>query len=118
MTEVIDKIVIAASKMHINGIVHGDFKWVNILITRDKEVYFIDLDQLKCYETPFIKGIYKDLTRFHRFALEMEAEDLSVKHFFPKYLMNMPAAVTSRINLNKIYNDAKKDWIQKGCRKL
>jgi tRNA A-37 threonylcarbamoyl transferase component Bud32 len=102
---------------HLSGAVHGDLKWSNILLQRkndDLNFYFIDLDHAKLNNMPQRRGIIKDLTRFYRYGLELDAEDWVNTNFFSEYLRLIPQEIRKKIHLSSIKNHAWNDWIKKG----
>lgn len=106
---------------HMAGAVHGDLKWSNILLQESygaRKFFFIDLDQAKLYSRPKIKGIIKDLVRFHRYGLELGAQEWVESKFFPEYLAALPVELRAKIDLEHIKNTSLRIWRKKGSRKL
>ena len=109
------------SEWHLKGVVHGDLKWPNILVQRTGEGYrffLIDLDQARFYAAPSIRGIIKDLKRFYRFGLEVDAEDWVESEFFPAYRAFIPEEIRIKIDFDEIKQRATEDWIKKGRKML
>jgi len=109
------------AEWHLSGAVHGDLKWSNILLQNSDdryEFFLIDLDQSKLYSAPSIRGIVKDLKRFYRYSLELNAEEWVKSSFFPAYSSLLPDNIRSRIDLTSIVNRARKEWIRKGERRI
>jgi hypothetical protein len=106
---------------HISGAVHGDLKWPNILFQKKTGTYgcfLIDLDQARMFSSPYIKGIKKDLERFYRFGLQLGAEQWVEAEFFPEYVSFITDKIKERINLDSVKNNATKEWIRKGRKRL
>ena len=109
------------AEWHLSGAVHGDLKWSNILVQKSgKELNFflVDLDQTKLYQLPNVKGIRKDLARFYRYGLELNAEAWVLKEFLPAYSWSIPARLKDEIDFAFIEAKAKADWEKKGRRSL
>lgn len=106
---------------HIEGAVHGDLKWSNIMLQNNADrtsIYFIDLDQTKLYSTPNIRGIIKDLSRFYRYGLELGAEEWVSSEFFPAYIDMLPALIKNKVDLVNVKEKASKNWDKKKRRKI
>lgn len=58
------------SKIHEHGIIHGDFNTENVVITKDKKIYFIDAIYTPSFEfnnsdrIKYSQNIYQDISRF------------------------------------------------------
>ena len=108
------------SRWHMAGAVHGDMKWHNILVKNlagERKYFLVDLDQAKVYERPRIKGIMKDLARFYRSGLEMDARDWVETDFLPLYIGMIDPKIRSRLNLNAVRKKALKMWDEKRSKK-
>lgn len=109
------------AKWHAAGAVHGDLKWSNIMLQEDtagSRFFLVDLDQTKLYSTPNMKGVMKDLARFYRYSLELDAEEWVRTEFIPAYIINIPDHMKHKIDLLYVRNKAKSDWERKGRRSL
>lgn len=109
------------AKWHVAGAVHGDLKWSNIMLQENTfglTFFLVDLDQTKLYRSPKIKGVMKELARFYRYSLELDAEEWVQKEFIPAYMENIPDHMKNKIDLLYIRNKAKSDWEKKGRRSL
>ena len=118
--ELLQQLARTITEWHLQGAVHGDLKWPNILVQNKENGYalfFIDLDQSRLYASPSIAGIIKDLKRFYRFGLEMGAETWVESEFFPAYIAFIPDKIKTKIDLISIKNAALKEWINKGSKK-
>lgn len=105
------------ARWHMEGAVHGDLKWPNILLQEEENgqrFFFVDLDQAKLYDKPNIKGIIKDLLRFYRAGLEFGKDEWVNLQFFPEYMAALPDEIKKRIDLDYIKNKAVKEWDRKG----
>ena len=119
--DLLQKLAQTIAEWHLQGAVHGDLKWPNILVQKRDGSYgffLIDLDQSRLYAVPCIKGIKKDLKRFYRFGLEIGAEQWVEAEFFPEYIKCIPDAIKPGIDFADIRNKALKDWIRKGSKRL
>jgi Lipopolysaccharide kinase (Kdo/WaaP) family len=119
--ELVSRLAETIALWHISGAVHGDLKWPNILVQKNPGTYvcfLIDLDQARMFSSPYIKGIEKDLERFYRFGLQLGAEQWVEAEFFPEYISFIPDKIMQRINLDSVKNNATKEWIRKGRKRL
>lgn len=107
----------AVASWHLAGAGHGDLKWSNILVEKAGEgynFYFIDLDRSELGTAPSPGMIRKDLTRFYRYGLELNAGEWVKSLFFPKYLSIIPDHLRSEIPLTDITKRAYSEWVRKG----
>lgn len=119
--ELVRQLAETISRWHLSGAVHGDLKWPNILVQKKLGTYgcfLIDLDQARMFSSPYIKGIRKDLERFYRFGLQLGAEQWVEAEFFPEYVSLIRDKIKPRINLDSVKNNATKEWIKKGRKRL
>jgi hypothetical protein len=119
--ELVSQLAETIACWHLSGAVHGDLKWPNILVQKTPGTYgcfLIDLDQARMYSSPYIKGIRKDLERFYRFGLQLGAEQWVEAEFFPEYVSFITDKIEPRINLDSVKNNATKEWIRKGRKRL
>jgi len=73
------------AQFHLSGALHGDLKWENIIIKKDKP-YLLDLDQARLHEKGIhVRGIKKDLFQFYRFGLSLGKKDWMDELFIPSY---------------------------------
>jgi tRNA A-37 threonylcarbamoyl transferase component Bud32 len=115
--ELLQRLAETIARWHLAGAVHGDLKWPNILMQKNKGEYsflLIDLDQSKMYPSPCINGIVKDLKRFYRFGLELGAETWVENEFFPEYFNRIPERIKNKIDLHSLQRKAYREWIRKG----
>jgi hypothetical protein len=118
--ELVQQLARTIAEWHLNNVIHGDLKWPNILLQDNGHAYtffLIDLDQVRIFQKPSIKGIIKDLTRFYRFGLEIGAEQWVDAEFFPEYMACIPDHIKREIDFTMIKDTARKDWIKKGQRR-
>lgn len=118
--EIVKSIASALADWHLKGTVHGDLKWQNILVNSDQngyKVYFVDLDQVRIYSKPDIKGIMKDIVRFYRFSFEIGVDEWVKKEFFDSYIEIVYSKVKGHLNYDDITNRAYREWIEKGSKK-
>ncbi len=107
------------AKWHSAGVVHGDMKWPNVVVRQEDDVYeffLVDLDQARLHDKPRIRGIEKDLSRFYRDGLELDAEDWVVSSFLPAYFDAMPRAIKTKIDMDSARNRAYREWERRGKR--
>lgn len=119
--EIAQQLSLMIANWHLNGAVHGDLKWSNILVKENGSTYtffLVDLDQSKLYHRPSLKGIRRDLRRFYRYALELGAESWADNAFIPAYRSALPDKINSSIDIERIKNEARKEWEEKGQRRL
>lgn len=117
----LERLARTIAEWHLNGAVHGDLKWPNILVHRDSggwRFFLIDLDQARLYSTPSVSGIINDLRRFYRFGLEAEAEGWVESEFFPAYRALIPDEMKKKISFDAIKQKATEEWIKKGRKRL
>jgi tRNA A-37 threonylcarbamoyl transferase component Bud32 len=119
--EILPALARATAGWHLAGAVHGDMKWPNILVKKSEEgytVFFVDLDQSKMYRVPSVKGMEKDLKRFFRFGIEVGSEGLIDTGFFPEYMQSIPESLRHKIDLQRVREDAYRQWQKKGQKRL
>jgi hypothetical protein len=119
--ELVSRLAETIARWHLSGAVHGDLKWPNILVQKKTGTYgcfLIDLDQAGMFSSPYIKGIRKDLERFYRFGLQLGAEQWVEAEFFPEYISFITDKIKQRITLDSVKNNATKEWIRKGRKRL
>jgi RIO-like serine/threonine protein kinase len=119
--ELVRQLAETIARWHLSGAVHGDLKWPNILVQKKPGTYgcfLIDLDQARMFSSPYIKGIEKDLERFYRFGLQLGAEQWIEAEFFPEYISFITDKIKLRIDLDSVKNNATKEWIRKGRKRL
>ncbi len=119
--EIAAQLSLMIANWHVNGAVHGDLKWSNILVQENGSTYtffLVDLDQSKLYHRPSLKGIRRDLRRFYRFGLEVGAEDWVESEFFSAYRACLPGDLKSHLDLTSIKSQALSDWKKKGKKKI
>jgi len=75
------------ANMHNSGVSHGDLKWPNILVHKEKnELWFVDLDSAQLYgQSPSIKAAARDLARFLLSAQEAGIEEAILERFLNEY---------------------------------
>lgn len=119
--ELVRQLAETIARWHLSGAVHGDLKWPNIFVQKKLGTYgcfLIDLDQARMFSSPYIKGIRKDLERFYRFGLQLGAEQWVEAEFFPEYVSFIRDKIKPQINLDSVKNNAAKEWIKKGQKRL
>jgi hypothetical protein len=119
--ELVSRLAETIARWHLSGAVHGDLKWPNILVQEISGTYgcfLIDLDQARIFSSPYIKGIEKDIERFYRFGLQLGAEQWVEAEFFPEYISFITDKIKLRIDLDSVKNNATKEWIRKGRKRL
>jgi tRNA A-37 threonylcarbamoyl transferase component Bud32 len=62
LTPALDDLIEQLARLHIGGLVHGDFKWGNLLLMRGEQNWLVDLDSLR-RARPGRSGA-RDLARF------------------------------------------------------
>jgi hypothetical protein len=119
--ELVRQLAEMIARWHLSGAVHGDLKWPNILVQKKLGTYgcfLIDLDQAGMFSSPYMKGIRKDLERFYRFGLQLGAEQWVETEFFPEYISFIRDRIKPGINIDSVKNNAAKEWIRRGRKRL
>lgn len=104
------------ARFHNAGAVHGDMKWHNMLVKNAggaREYFFVDLDQSKVHKKIRLNGIKKDLTRFYRCGLEMNAKEWVENDFFSLYMSLIDPSIRGRLDLSSIRESARRQWRKK-----
>jgi tRNA A-37 threonylcarbamoyl transferase component Bud32 len=119
--ELVKELAQTIAGWHLNGAVHGDLKWPNILVQKNDggyKVFLTDLDHSRLYSAPSIQGIIKDLKRFYRFGLETGAADWVESEFFTAYAAFVPDGIKTKISFPDIKRKAIEDWNKKGGKRV
>lgn len=107
------------ARWHAEGVVHGDLKWSNILMRRTgsgPEYFLVDMDRAALHARPAIKGIKRDLVRFVRYGMEVEAGQWVEKDFLPVYMESLPASVRSGLDFQEILRSAEGEFQRKSLK--
>jgi hypothetical protein len=75
------------ANMHDSSVSHGDLKWSNILVHKEKnELWFVDLDSAQLYrKAPNTKAVVRDLARFLLSGQEAGIEEAILERFLDQY---------------------------------
>jgi tRNA A-37 threonylcarbamoyl transferase component Bud32 len=105
------------AQWHLKGAVHGDLKWFNILVQKNRQGFsfsFVDLDSAELHTSPSIQGMSKDLRRIYRGGKEFRVEKIIETVFFPTYLNCLPEEIRKQIDIEAIAKRASQEWRDKG----
>jgi hypothetical protein len=114
----VSRVAGAMAKWHSRGAVHGDMKWSNILIRSSGDVVFTDLERARCVPKPRLKGIRKDLSRFFRFALELDALEWTRMRFVSPYREALSPGVRECVDMQSILESARLEWAARGGKRI
>ena len=83
------------ARMHNSGASHGDLKWLNILVDREKnELWFVDLDAAKLHRRRVsVKAVARDLARFVLSGLEAGVDGAILARFLSRYAQSRNLAL-------------------------
>jgi tRNA A-37 threonylcarbamoyl transferase component Bud32 len=111
------KLANTLAQWHLKGAVHGDLKWFNILVQKNRQdfsFFFVDLDSAELHTSPSIQGMSKDLRRMYRGGKEFRVEKIIETVFFPTYLNCLPEEIRKQIDVAAISRRASQEWHDKG----
>lgn len=91
------------AKMHEAGFAHGDMKWANLMIDRQRQkIFLIDLDGVTRPRFRRWHGAARDLARFLLNAREFEVDEALVEHFLCRYATHRRV---SRMQLDRLVDE-------------
>lgn len=74
------------AQMHEAGLTHGDMKWANLMIDRQRrKIFLIDLDGVRRSRFRHWRGAARDLARFLLSAREFGVDEALVERFLCRY---------------------------------
>lgn len=93
------------ARWHKGGVSHGDMKWSNIMFEEKDGAhvpYFIDIDQAEICNLIDHKKAMTDVTRFCRYAIELEMTSWAVDVFMPHYMEEAKIVVGNFFTLEDV----------------